>query len=221
MRATTLLLSASAGALIACGAVTGTAFAATPAPVPPSGSVSPAVPSTPSVQEAGVVTVSSAQAAPGQTIRISGTCPTPPVGAPQPTVTSVTSAGFRGPETFSKTDPFAFDGSAVVADVPGRHQVLLTCSNGTAATAFTITGSTASTGGGAPSSPAGGGSAHERARTDGGVVVEEPQAQQESLPWGWIVAGALVVAGAGAAGATAYARRRPTGADAPTERHHV
>ncbi len=225
MRPTTLLLSASAGALIAFGAVTGTAFATTPAPVPPSGSVSPAVPTRPSVQEAGAVMVSSDRAAPGQTVRISGSCPTPAAGAPQPTLTSVTSEGFRGPETFSKTDPFAFDGSAVVADAPGSHQVLLTCSNGTATTSFTVTGSTAPTGGVAPSTPAaggGGGGAHERTGSgDGGVVVEESQPQEESLPWGWIAAGGLVVAGAGAAAGTAYVRRRPTGADAPTERTHV
>jgi hypothetical protein len=226
MRATTLLLSASAGALIALGATAAPAFAGT---LPPPG------------VEVGSLFVSTGQAVAGDIVHVSGSCPMAPAGAALPTIVSVTSTGFTGPETFSRTDPYAFDGTALVADRPGSHLVTLTCSNGTATTVFTSTVS-GPTPAPAPTpdpvvpahpvrpvtpAPAGHTGTHSGSSTsDTGVfTVEEQQQTDSGLPWGWIAAGGLVVAGAAAAGATAFAkRRRPVSStqdDQPTQRMHV
>lgn len=235
MRTSSLLLSASAGALIACGVTVGTAYAQPAVPAVPA-TVSPAVPSQPGVAEPGAVSTSVSQAAPGQTVRVSGTCPTPPAGAPMPTVQSVTSPAFAGPESFSKTDPMAFDGTATIASsaTAGTHPVTLTCSNGTASTSITVTGG----GGGPTPTPT---PAHHGGSTAGGTtdqtttggdqgtvdtttVAPQVQTTEGGLPWGWIAAGAVVVLGGGA-GVYAATRRRGAadpgdGADAPTERLH-
>ncbi|ODU04340.1 MAG: hypothetical protein ABS81_10565 [Pseudonocardia sp. SCN 72-86] len=82
------------------------------------------MPVAPANLEAGFVSVSTPQAAPAATIRVSGTCPTPPAGAAQPVVRSVTSPAFSGPESFSETDPMAFDGTATISRsaTAGAHQ---------------------------------------------------------------------------------------------------
>ncbi|BBG04000.1 MULTISPECIES: hypothetical protein [Pseudonocardia] len=236
MRTTTLLLSASAGALIAIGASTGAALAQpTPTPIPapsPSPAV-PAVPAAPAAAEAGFVSVSPAQVAPGGSVRVSGTCPTPPSGAPDPQVQSVVSTAFTGQESFSKTDPMAFDGTATVAPTAtaGAHPVLLTCSNGSATGTVSVTAGT-----GPPAPPAGGGSGSGSGRsgatggstgsgsagTPGGVfavstdtAVDEEAPADDRMSWGWIVAGvAVIVAAGGGAAAHAATRRRREEQDA-------
>jgi hypothetical protein len=159
---TTTLAGTFAGAVLALSTA-GIAFAApaVPTPVPaapttvpaaptpvPTGSPSvptrPTAPSQPSSPAA--VFVSSASVRPGTTVHVSGTCALPASGtAAMPTVVSVTSPAFAGPERFSKTDPDAFDGTATIAPTadPGYYPVMLTCSNSTASTAVHVIGSDA------------------------------------------------------------------------------
>lgn len=239
MRTTSLLLSASVGAVLAMGVAVLPAYAATAVPAVPSSpqpSANPAVPATPTPVEAGYLSVSPASVAPGGSVRVSGTCPEPPAGAPEPTVQSVTSAAFTGQETFSKTDPMAFDGTATVASsaTAGSHPVLLTCSNGTATGSVTVAGGGAGptpapaphpAGGG--STPSGHSSGGESAQggvfavtADSPVVTEEPT--EHGTPWGWIAGGVAVVVVAGGGAAYAATRRRRGGdADAPTQRMHL
>jgi hypothetical protein len=238
VRTTSLLLSASVGAVLAMGVTVLPASAATAVPAVPSSpqpSAIPAVPATPTPVEAGYVSVSPASVAPGGSVRVSGTCPEPPAGAPEPTVQSVTSAAFTGQEAFSKTDPMAFDGTATVASsaAAGSHPVLLTCSNGTATGSVTVTG-----GGSGPtpvpaphpsghSSGSDGGSAGET--THGGVfavATDTPAAPEQpaesGTPWGWIAGGVAVVVVAGGGAAYAATRRRRGGdADTPTQQMHL
>lgn len=190
---TTTLAGVFAGAILTLSTA-GIAFAApagptaAPAgPTAPSQSVSPAA-----------VFVSSPSAQPGTTVHVSGTCALPASGA-MPTVVSVNSPVFTGPEQFSKTDPNAFDGTATIARtaVPGRYTVALTCSNSTATTAVRVIG---------PDRPAGD-SGHAAADP---VVPAAPvvhhhatravQAQDRSgEPWLGIGVGVLGIAAAGAA----------------------
>ena len=132
MRTKPLLTTASAGTFLVLALSTGTAMAD-----PADGSDSPG-----GAAEAGVVSVSPSGAAPGTSVRVSGTCPTAADGAGDPSVQSVTSDAFTGSESFSKTDPTAFDGTATIAHdaAAGDHTVLLTCSNGTATTTVTVNG---------------------------------------------------------------------------------
>jgi hypothetical protein len=226
VRTTSLLLSASVGAVLAMGVTVLPASAATAVPAVPSSpqpSAIPAVPATPTPVEAGYVSVSPASVAPGGSVRVSGTCPEPPAGAPEPTVQSVTSAAFTGQEAFSKTDPMAFDGTATVASsaTAGAHPVLLTCSNGTATGSVTVTGG----GAGPTPTPAPHHSSTTGETTHGGVfavTADTPAAPEQpaesGTPWGWIAGGVAVVVVAG--GGAAYAatrRRRPADPDAPTE----
>ncbi|WP_369253184.1 hypothetical protein [Geodermatophilus amargosae] len=227
MRTSTLLLSASAGALLTLGAAGGTALA------------DPGTPT--AAAEPGAVSVSVASAAPGQTVRVSGTCPTPSDGS-QPEVQSVTSTAFTGPETFSKTDPTAFDGTATIAQdaAAGAHPVLLTCSNGTASTTVTVTGggsptptptptpepTPAPSGGAAGGNAAGGadtgtgpGAGSEDGTADGGAggdVVVESQGGSGDVPWGWVTAGGIVVLGAGVGTTYALTRRSGRGPGTPS-----
>jgi hypothetical protein len=133
MRTKTLLTTAAAGTFLVLTLSTGSAMAD-----PTDGSTD----SPGGAAEPGVVSVSPSDAATGSSVRISGTCPTAADGAGDPSVQSVTSDAFTGPESFSKTDPTAFDGTATIAHgaAAGDHSVLLTCSNGTASTTVTVTG---------------------------------------------------------------------------------
>jgi hypothetical protein len=200
MRPSTAVLGAAAGLTLALGAA-GTAFAAAPAPSPAAGS--PAA-----------VFVSSPTAVPGQTVRVDGTCALPASG-PMPTVVSVTSPAFTGPEVFSKTDPDAFDGTATVRSdaTPGPYTVTLTCSNGTATTSFRVLAASGGNSGGgtpAPVQPSGAPSAAPS------VAPAAPAAQPESGDHGSsdsVAFGitAVAVVAAGAAGYVAVSRRRRTG----------
>ncbi|MGY1753462.1 hypothetical protein [Blastococcus sp. SYSU D01042] len=224
------LPAAAAGSLLVLALSTGTALAA---------------PSPGGVAEPGAVQVSPASAAPGSSVRISGTCPTAADGAGDPVLQSVTSDAFTAPESFSKTDPTAFDGTATIARgaSAGAHDVLLTCSNGTASTTVTVTGGstagpTPSGGGTSGTTPAGGSGAGTSGAGTGGGTAPEPTAAAgadaeagsgsratvvdeetgSSTPWGWITAGGLVVVGA-AAGTTYLLTRRRDASSGPPSSH--
>jgi hypothetical protein len=231
VRTTSLVLSASIGAIVTLAVSTGTAWA-DPVPADP-GTAPTTSPTASAVQEPGYVSVSVSEAAPGQTVRVSGTCPTPPVGAALPVVESVTSPAFAGPEKFAKTHPMAFDGTATIARsaAAGSSPVTLTCSNGTATTTFTVTNGGEPTptpshhGSSGTHGTAAGGDATTDTRTDGGVVVVVEN-QPVGVPWGWITTGVLVVFGGGA-GSAYLLSRRGTRADendsvsTPNEHLHV
>ncbi len=208
MRATTFFVPVVTGALLALGTSASPALAAAPTPA-----LNTIAPATALQQEAGWLNVSSSTVAPGQTVGVTGTCPTPPAGAPTPVLLSVTSDAFVSPAVFSRNDPMAFVGKATITQNPARtsHQVLLRCSNGVAVDAVTVTGGA----GPAPAQPTAPahhqtGPSHEgvEAGTEHRPVVREEDQQRSGLPWGWITAGALVVAGAGAATAFGVSRRR-------------
>lgn len=101
-----------------------------------------AAPAAPTAASPAAVFVSSGSAQPGTTVHVSGTCALPASGA-MPTVSSVVSPAFTGPERFSKTDPDAFDGTATIdpAAGPGIYTVTLTCSNSRATTELRVLGS--------------------------------------------------------------------------------
>jgi hypothetical protein len=227
MRTRPLLITVSAGTFLLLAGSTGTALAA---PADPSGGAA----------EAGFVSVSPSSAAPGASVRISGTCPTAADGAGDPSVQSVTSDAFTGPESFSKTDPTAFDGTATIARgaSAGDHTVTLTCSNGTASGTVTVTGgstpSPAPSGNGSNGGSSGTGgsgvlpapepgagsqpSANAGAGSGGDASVAVDEQSDSGTPWGWITAGGIVVVGAAAGGTYALTRRRDTGAGTPTTR---
>jgi hypothetical protein len=199
----TALAGMFAGTVLALSTA-GIAFAAPAVPTPvPTGPSAPAAPSQPTSPAA--VFVSSPSARPGTTVRVSGTCALPPSGA-APTVVSVTSPAFTGPEQFSKTDANAFDGTATIARaaVPGRYAVTLTCSNSTATTTVRVTG---------PDRPAGdSGHAVAAPMTPAAPVVHTiPGVRANPDPsgrlWLGIGIGALALAAAGAA-PIAVARHR-------------
>ncbi|HEV7657596.1 MAG TPA: hypothetical protein VGP36_23095 [Mycobacteriales bacterium] len=204
MRPSTVLAGTVAGTVLALG-IAGTALAA-PAATPsagPSAAGSPAA-----------VFVSPGAAAPGRVVGISGTCALPATGT-LPTVVSVTSPAFTGPERFSKTDPDAFDGTATLANVrAGSYTVTLTCSNGTATTSVRVLAASGGAGGnatpGAPAVPAP--ASQVPAASPAGSAAPAEQSGSGSH---WVGAGIAVLA-AGAAGATGFVvasrRRNRTGA---------
>jgi len=205
MRTSTAVIGAAAGLVLAFG-IAGTAGAAT-APAA-------ATPTTPAGTPAAVF-ISSPTATPGQTVHVDGTCALPASG-PMPTVVSVTSPAFTGPETFSKTDPDAFDGTATIRSntVPGTYTVTLTCSNGTATTDLRVVaahgGSGGSTGGNS------GASSGTIAPAAPVAPSTQPAAQPESGSHSGtdpLAVGLTVVAvvAAGAAGYVAVSRRRSSG----------
>ena len=163
-----------------------------------------AAPAAPTAASPAAVFVSSGSAKPGTTVHVSGTCALPASGA-MPTVSSVVSPAFTGPERFSKTDPDAFDGTATIdpAAGPGIYTVTLTCSNSTATTTLRVLGSDRPAHGSghaaavpvAPALPAAG---------DNSPVVNSPvvQAQDDPSdePWLGVGVGVLAIAAAGAAG---------------------
>ena len=231
MRTTSLLTTVSAGTFLVLALSTGTAMAD-----PADGGTS----ATGGAAEPGVVSVSPSAAAPGSSVRISGTCPTSSDGSGEPTVHSVTSDAFTGSESFSKTDPTAFDGTATIARgaAAGEHTVQLTCSNGTASTAVTVTGSSTpspdpsgngagANGSGSGGDPvAGGGSGVQPAPVAGtgpamdadtgagsgdSTSVALEEPSDSSTPWGWITAGGVVVVAAAAGGTYQLTRRRDAG----------
>ena len=234
MRTSTILLTASAGAALTL-ALPGTALA------------DPAAASAEVMSDA-ALTVSPGTAAPGTSVRISGTCATPTDSDALPTVQSVTSDAFTAPEAFSKTDPTAFDGTATIAQhaAPGAHTVTLTCSNGTATTTVTVGGGSptpapapAPAPSSAPGTAAGGdGAGGDGAGGDGAASADEvgaqlpagtsaepgpdavgrARAEDGDVPWGWITAGGIVVAGTAAGGTSLLVRRRPEGAHRPSSR---
>jgi hypothetical protein len=179
--------------------VSPTAGPSTPSqPTTPAQATTPAQPSSPAA-----VFVSSPSAQPGTTVHVSGTCALPPSGA-LPTVVSVNSPAFTGPEKFSKTDPDAFDGTATIARTaaPGHYIVALTCSNSTATTELRVIG---------PDRPAGG-SGHAAAAPAVPAVPAAPvvpavapavhtQDGPSDEPWLGVGIGLLTI---GAAGATAF-----------------
>jgi hypothetical protein len=200
MRPSTTVLGAAAGLVLALGWA-GTAGAATtaptPTPAPTAGTVSPAA-----------VFVSAPTAAPGQTVRVDGTCALPASG-PMPTVVSVTSPAFTGPEVFTKTDPNAFDGTATVrsAATAGTYTVTLTCSNGTATTNFRVVPAGGNSGAVtpnpvAPSAPA--------APPASAAPAAQPadHSADDSIALGVAV---IAVIAAGGAGYVAVTRRRSSG----------
>jgi len=226
MRTSPLLITAAAGTFLLLAASTGTALAT---PADPTGGAA----------EPGFVSVSPSSAAPGASVRISGTCPTAADGAGDPSVQSVRSEAFAGPESFSKTDPTAFDGTATIASgaPAGSYTVTLTCNNGTASGAVTVSGGSTpapepsgngsnggsnGTGTGVLPAPEPGTGGQPRANAaEGGGDGESGAVDEESdssTPWGWITAGGIVVVGAAAGGTYALTRRRDTGAGTPTTR---
>jgi hypothetical protein len=208
MRTSTAVTGAAAGLALALG-LAGTAGAAT-AP-----ELAAATPTTAAGTPAAVF-VSSPTATPGQTIHVDGTCALPASG-PMPTVVSVTSPAFTGPENFSKTDPDAFDGTATIRSnaAPGSYTVTLTCSNGTATSDLRVV---AAHGGG--TGTGGNSGSGTNAGTDTGTVAPaapvapstQPAAQPDSghSDTDSIALGLTVVAvvAAGAAGYVAVSRRR-------------
>jgi hypothetical protein len=197
MRPSTAVLGAAAGLTLALG-VTGTALAA--APTPTTAPASPAA-----------VFVSSPTAVPGQTVHVDGTCALPASG-PMPTVVSVTSAAFTGPEVFTKTDPDAFDGTATVRSnaAAGSYTVTLTCSNGTAATSLRVLPAGGGSGAVTPAPVAP--SAAPPVAPGNAPAASEDHSGNESLAFGLT---AVAVVAAGAAGYVAVSRRRSR-----TGKHH-
>jgi hypothetical protein len=204
MRPSTAVLGAAAGLTLALGAA-GTAAAA-PA-------TAPSAPATAAASPAAVF-VSSPTAAPGQTVHVDGTCALPASG-PMPTVVSVTSPAFTGPEVFTKTDPDAFDGTATVRSnaAAGTYTVTLTCSNGTATTSFRVLPASGGNSGAVTPAPVAPTSAPSAAPSV--APAAQPASDHsgdDSLALGLTVVG---VVAAGAAGYVAVSRRRRS-----SGRHH-
>jgi hypothetical protein len=202
MRPSTTVLGAAAGLVLALGWA-GTAGAATTAiaPTPTAGTTSPAA-----------VFVSSPTAAPGQTVHVDGTCALPSSG-PMPTVVSVTSPAFTGPEVFSKTDPDAFDGTATIRSnaAAGSYTVTLTCSNGTATTDFRVVAASGGNSGAVtpnPVAPSVAPPAAPSAPATQPAAAPANHSSGDSVALG--VTGIAIVA-AGAAGYVAVTRRRSSG----------
>jgi hypothetical protein len=201
MRPSTTVLGAAAGLVLALGWA-GTAGAATIAPTPTAGTTSPAA-----------VFVSSPTAAPGQTVHVDGTCALPSSG-PMPTVVSVTSPAFTGPEVFSKTDPDAFDGTATIRSnaASGSYTVTLTCSNGTATTGFRVVAASGGNSGAVTPNPVAPSVAPSAAAPSAPatqpVAAAADHSSGDSIALG--VTGIAIVA-AGAAGYVAVTRRRSSG----------
>jgi hypothetical protein len=213
MRTSTAVVGAAAGLVLAFGiaGIAGTAGTAGAATTPELAAPSP----TAAAGSPAAVFVSSPTVTPGQTIHVDGTCALP-AGGPMPTVVSVASPAFTGPERFSKTDPDAFDGTATIRSTapPGAYTVTLTCSNGTATTGLTVVaahgGSGTNTGG--------------TTGTDSGTVAPAAPAAPSTQPTGQPEAAhnsdsdslalgltAVAVVAAGAAGYVAVSRRRRSG----------
>lgn len=205
MRSTTgLLASASVGAVLAFGVCTGTAFAAAATTAPSAG---------PTAQEIGHLMLSPTPVAPGATVHISGTCPTPPPGAPQPVVQSVTSPGFAQLATLTKLDPMAFEGHTVVSPTvaTGTYTVEAICSNGKAYALLPVNAPNPPApapahhegGGGAAGAQGGAGARSGSDRGDGGSGVIVTETQTEDTPaWPWIAGGVLLALGLGGAAYT-------------------
>ena len=210
MRTAGLLASASAGALIALGIGTGSAFAATP-------SADPGVPAT---MQSGYVFVSPANAAPGQIVHLAGTCPLPSSATPEPVLETVTSPAFGDLGSLTKITPMAFAGEAALLPnlTTGTYTVEAICSNGVTSTLLKVTAAapppptpvphgSGGSAAGLPTVP----SRHPEADLprggDGGVFVAQEQPEPGSA-WPWIVGGALVALGTGGAAFAIERHRR-------------